>query len=250
MTTSLSPPESFHTRIFNDLKIILTDSKNQKKKLKDLKKEYNFNEKELERLKKENAELSKENVELNKKLAEMMIPAPTPSFNPMFSMMSPYFNQFTTPYGMNPLISPSASAAAAATTASAEPFPKKVKRASKVTKPKSTAIYSLPEFLDIGDPEMINWNRIGYLGDEVRDYLRTKGIHNAAQLIEAVKKEVLKFHQITKPNSRDLSYEETYEWRDIEFGELYLWRDFKKSFNAQLRFGNDYIMKWLQNQFP
>ena len=163
-------------------------------------------------------------------------------------MMSPYFNQFSTPYGMNPLISPSADAAA--TTASSEPVPKKVKRASKVTKPKTTAKYSMAEFLEFDDPDMIDWTRISYLDDEVLDYLRSKGIHNAAELIEAVKKEVLKFHQLTKPNSRDLSYEESYEWRDnIKFSKLYLWNEFEQKFNAQLRFGN-FIMKWLEKQFP
>ena len=231
-----------YSRIFKDLKTILTDSENQKKKLKDLHEESKFNEKELERLKKENDKLRKQLSELKN-----IPPLVQPTFNPMmYGMMGNYFNQFSTPYGMNPLISPSDSAASA----SSEPFPKKVKRASNVTKPKTTAKYSMAEFLEFDDPNMIDWTRISYLDDEVLDYLRSKGIHNAAQLIEAVKKEVLKFHQLTKPNSRDMTYEESYEWRDnIKFSKLYLWNEFEQKFNAHLRFGN-FIMKWLEKQFP
>ena len=93
----------------------------------------------------------------------------------------------------------------------------------------SNGNYKPEQFLSIENLDDIDWAKIPYLGDGIRDYLYLKsGITNARELIEAIKQRVLKLYPLYKTgyNKTDITNNHYYIDDEIKISELPFLKDY------------------------
>lgn len=93
----------------------------------------------------------------------------------------------------------------------------------------SNGNYKPEHFLSIENLDDIDWEKIPYLGNGIREYLYLKsGITNARELIEAIKQRVLKLYPLYKTgyNKTDITNNHYYIDDEIKISELPFLKDY------------------------